>query len=72
MHEEINLLKDKYDLLKQPIFAEIASAAVGKKVDAELYKPSGVDLPGDFEKIVPSALADYWQTVFVSSGLIEE
>lgn len=32
MNEEINLLKDKYDLLKQPIFAEIGSVATGKKV----------------------------------------
>lgn len=34
MFEEINLIKDKYDLLKQPVFSNIAAAATGKKVDS--------------------------------------
>lgn len=72
MQEEINLLKDKYDLLKQPIFADIGSAATGKKVDASLYKPQGVDCPANSDQITPSALPDYWKTVFLNSGLLEE
>lgn len=38
MLEEIDLLKDKYDLLKQPIYSDIAFAAIGRKLDLSLYK----------------------------------
>lgn len=42
MMEEINSIKDKYDLLKQPIFSDIAAAATGNKVAEPLYKPEGL------------------------------
>lgn len=45
MFEEINLIKDKYDLLKQPVFSNIAAAATGKKVDSALYNPEGLEVP---------------------------
>ena len=32
MNQEINQLKDKYDLLKQPLYLDIASVVTGKKL----------------------------------------
>ena len=40
MDDEINQLKDKYDLLKQPIYLDMASVVAGKKLGDELYKPA--------------------------------
>lgn len=72
MQEEINSIKDKYDLLKQPIFQNIAAAATGNKVDSPLYKPEGLELPENQDQLTPSALPDFWLTVFTNSGIIEE
>jgi len=33
MIQEVNALKDKYELLKQPLYNKLASAALGKKVE---------------------------------------
>jgi hypothetical protein len=64
MNEEINLLKDRYELLKQPLYAQIATAAVGKEVEAKLYKPEGFDSNVDLKTVKPTALPDYWVSVF--------
>lgn len=72
MREEINAIKDKYDLLKQPIFEDIAAAASGNKVKETLYKPEGLKMPENYSKLTPTALPDYWLTVFTNSGIIEE
>jgi hypothetical protein len=36
-NEEINLIKDKYSLLKQPLHEDIAKAATGQTVETQLY-----------------------------------
>lgn len=70
MFKEINVLKDKYDLLKQPVYADMASAALGKKVNRDLYQPMVSDTLPDPDKVTPAALPDYWLVVFENSGLI--
>ena len=72
MNEEINLLKDRYQLLKQPLYAQIETAAVGKEVSAALYKPEGLDSSVDPKTVKPTPLPDYWVTVFEKSGLIQD
>jgi hypothetical protein len=39
MNEEIEKIRDKYELLKQPIYKQISAVALGSKVDETLYKP---------------------------------
>jgi hypothetical protein len=72
MNQEINLLKDKYELLKQPLYTQIASAAIGKKVDSSLYKPAGSESNAISGSVIPAALPEYWIKVFAKSGLLEE
>jgi len=38
MNEEIEKLKDKYEMLRQPIYEQISSAALGCKLKPEVYK----------------------------------
>jgi len=39
MNQEIDKIKDKYELLKRPIYKQISAVTLGTKVDEELYKP---------------------------------
>ena len=39
MQEAIEKVKEKYELLKQPIFHQVSQAALGEKVDDKLYQP---------------------------------
>ena len=64
MVEEINAAKDKFQLLKQPLYAKLVSAALGKTVEEELYKPKGVDTTVDLNKATPAPLPEFWATIF--------
>jgi hypothetical protein len=42
MLEEIHKVKEKYELLKQPIHQQISKAVLGEKLDEKLYSPEGI------------------------------
>lgn len=61
MSEEIEKIKDSYELLKQPIFNQISSAAIGP------------DTPGLKQKgAVAAAIPGFWETVLIKAGLLND
>lgn len=70
MNEEIESIREKYELLKQPLFQQISNAALGIKVDAKLYKPEGLPCRGDPARTPPKAIPNFWGIVFGREGLI--
>jgi hypothetical protein len=62
MNEEINAIKEKYEMLKQPLHLNLAAVANGKPVDSSLYVPEGIDKLVDFKGVTPQALPKYWST----------
>lgn len=43
MTEEIEAIKEKYEMLKQPIFSQVSAAVLGDKLDEKYYSPEGVE-----------------------------
>ena len=70
MNAEIEAIRDRYELLKQPLFQQISQVALGNKVDSKLYRPEGLPCRGDPNKTAPKAIADFWGVVFENQGLV--
>lgn len=62
MSNEIEKLKDSYELLKQPIFNQISSAALGPHKTAHRNQQSQAS---------PS-IANFWETVLMKAGLLND
>jgi hypothetical protein len=60
MAEELETIREKYELLKQPIYKLISNVALGNKVDAKLYRPEGLPCRGDPSKVQPIAIPNFW------------
>lgn len=59
-------------MLRQPIYAQISSAALGCKLKNDLYKPADVVCSVDPRKVAPSKLDNFWGKVFQKCGLVVE
>lgn len=70
MAEELEAIREKYELLKQPIYKQISNVALGNKVEAKLYRPEGLPCRGDPSKVQPIAIPNFWAEVFDKEGLI--
>ena len=62
MLDEIDQIRDKFELLKQDVYQNMAKAASGEPVNPKLYQTD--------KKVNPKPLPDYWLTVFKNSGLV--
>jgi hypothetical protein len=67
---EIEAIRDRYELLKQPLFQQISQVALGSKVDSKLYRPEGLPCRGDPNKTAPKPIPDFWGVVFEKEGLV--
>lgn len=70
MAEEIEAIRERYELLKQPLFKQISQVALGVKVEGKLYRPEGLPSRGDPNKTAPKAIPDFWGVVLENQGLI--
>lgn len=70
MAEEIEAIRERYELLKQPLFQQISQVALGVKVDSKLYRPEGLPCRGDPNKTAPKPIPDFWGVVLENQGLI--
>jgi hypothetical protein len=70
MIAQIESIREKYELLKQPIYSQISNVALGIKVDTKLYKPEGLPCRGDPNKVAPVAIPNFWGEIFDKEGLI--
>lgn len=70
MQKQIDLVKEKYEKLKQPLLSQIADAVAGKNLGQSIY--GGNDLTKDInlKQVKPIAIKDYWSKVFTSIGLV--
>jgi hypothetical protein len=62
MNNEIEKIKDSYELLKQPIFNQISSAAIGSPKLSTPY----------VQKRSSSAIPSFWETVLMKAGLLND
>ncbi len=46
-------VKERYELLKQPLYHQMSKAALGEKVDSKLYSPEGIKRDFDPSKTTP-------------------
>lgn len=67
---QIEALKEKYELLKQPLYKQISSVALGNKVDSKLYKPEGLPCRGDPTKVQPLPIPNFWGEILEKEGLL--
>lgn len=67
MVKEIESAKDKYELLKQPLYVEISNAALGKPVRKELYQYKGKNMT-----IVAKSIPDFWMVVMTKAGILND
>jgi hypothetical protein len=51
-------------MLRQPVYGQISSAALGIKLKVEVYKSSDVVCEADPRKVAPVKVANFWGTVF--------
>lgn len=72
LNEEIEKIKEKYELLKQPIYHKISAAVLGEKLEAELYEPEGIAKTIDLKKVVPQKIEDFWGIILDKEGLLTE
>ena len=72
MNEELETVRDRFRLLKQPIYTQISDVALGNKVDKKLYNPEGLPKAGDPSKVTPRAVKDFWGEVMEKEGLVSE
>ena len=72
MDEEMEAVRDKYRLLKQPIFTQISDVVLGNRVDKQLYQGEGLPKPADPAKVNPKAIEDFWGIVLEKVGLLCE
>lgn len=70
MNLEIEVLKEKYELLKQPLYKQISNVALGNKVDTQLYKPEGLPCRGDPNKVRPLPIPNFWAEILDKEGLL--
>jgi hypothetical protein len=70
MLEEIETIKDKYELLKQSIYKQISDVALGIKVDSSLYLLNGVPAKVDLKKVGPTAIPHFWSDTLGKSGIL--
>lgn len=70
MNKEIEALKEKYELLKQPLYKQISQVALGNKVEAKLYRPEGLPCRGDPSKTNPLPIPNFWGEIFEKEGLL--
>jgi hypothetical protein len=70
MNTQIEAIKEKYELLKQPLYKQISNVALGIKVDAKLYKPEGLPCRGDPSKVQPVPIPNFWLDVLDKEGLL--
>jgi hypothetical protein len=60
MSNEIEKLKDSYELLKQPLFNQISSAALGPP---KTRNPQG---------LANASIPSFWETVLMKAGLLND
>jgi hypothetical protein len=63
MLNEIDKIKDKYELLKQPIYTDISNAVLGQKVSSVSYHNQSLSK-------ISKSIPDFWIIVFTKSGII--
>ena len=57
-------------MLKQPLYKQISSVALGNKVDSKLYKPEGLPCRGDPSKVQPIPIPNFWGEILDKEGLL--
>lgn len=58
--------------MKQPIYHKISAAALGQKLEAELYEPEGIPKTIDLKKVTPQKIEDFWGIILDKEGLLTE
>jgi hypothetical protein len=69
MVTEIEKLKDKYELMKQPLYSEISHAVLGKGSHKELSCPTSSSRKS---KVTSSNIPEFWMVVFAKAGLLND
>lgn len=57
-------------MLKQPIYKQISDAALGIKVDSQLYLLDGVPAKIDLKKVGPSAVPNFWTDILTKDDIL--
>ena len=70
LNNEIAKIREKYELLKQPIYHKISAVALGQKVSPSLYAPPQLESNLDLSKVVPQKVEDFWGIVLDKEGLV--
>jgi hypothetical protein len=65
-------VKNKYELLKQPIYKQISAVALGKKVADALYKPEGLACQSKIKKMAPKKIESFWGIIFDKEDILTE
>ncbi len=63
MLDEIDKVKDKYELLKQPIYTGISNAVLGQNINHS--DVNSYNLP-----TISRSIPDFWIIVFTKSGIL--
>lgn len=63
MLDEIDKVKDKYELMKQPIYTDISNAVLGQKINRD--EGSSYNLSK-----ISRSIPDFWIIVFSKSGIL--
>jgi hypothetical protein len=71
MEDEIEAIRNKYELLKQPLYQQVSAAALGSKLDPLLYRHEELEVVPDL-KIAPKKIPDFWGAVLSTEGLLSE
>lgn len=68
MSEEIERIKDKYEIKRQPLYNQMAAAALGRPLQPELKQM--LELHGISNKQQPSRIDSFWTSVLEKTGLL--
>lgn len=71
MEDEIEAIRNKYELLKQPLYQQVSAAALGTKLDPQLYRHEELAVVPDL-KAAPKQIPDFWGAVLSTEGLLSE
>jgi hypothetical protein len=68
MSEEIERIKDKYEIKRQPLYNQMAAAALGRPLQPELKQM--LELHGISPKQQPTRIESFWTSVLEKTGLL--